>query len=171
MNYYISDTHLGHANVIRFQNRPFKDVEEMDKTIIDNWNSVVTDEDDVWILGDLIYKAKDPIVYLKQLKGKKHLIVGNHDKFARNNVFRKYFVSIDDYKEVVDDNTRIIMFHYPIAEWNGYFRNSVHLFGHIHNSKNEAYDTMKQRKNCYNVGADCLGFFPRTLKQIIDMNQ
>ncbi len=47
MNYYIADTHFGHNNILRLSNRPFNTVEEMDKVIIDNWNSRVTDNDDV----------------------------------------------------------------------------------------------------------------------------
>ena len=75
MNYYISDLHLGHSNILRLSNRPFKNIDEMDKKIIENWNSVVTNNDDVYILGDVIYKSiNDPEGYLKQLKGKMHII-------------------------------------------------------------------------------------------------
>ncbi len=74
----IADTHIDHDNIRRLSNRPFNTVEEMDKTIISNWNSRVTDNDDVYILGDFSYKSKAPIVYLKQLNGRKYLIVGNH---------------------------------------------------------------------------------------------
>ena len=58
------------------------------------------------------------------------------------------------------------MFHYPIAEWNGFYRNSVLLFGHIHNNENETCKIMRNIKNCYNVGTDVLGYTPRTLKDI-----
>lgn len=51
MNYFISDLHLGHKNVLKFDNRPFINIEEHDKTIIDNWNSKVNDNDDVYVLG------------------------------------------------------------------------------------------------------------------------
>ena len=53
MNYFISDLHLGHKNVLKFDNRPFINIEEHDKTIIDNWNSKVNDNDDVYVLGDI----------------------------------------------------------------------------------------------------------------------
>lgn len=170
MNYYIADEHFGHANIIHHSHRPFSSVEEMDKTLIDNWNSVVTDDDDVWIVGDLMYKTDNPKKYLEALKGKKHLIVGNHDKYIKNPGYRKYFVSIDDYKRIQDGKYQVVLFHYPIAEWDGYYNKHVdviHLFGHIHNNENEACKTMKERRNCYNVGSDLLGFTPRTLEQII----
>ena len=57
MNYYIADLHLGHANIIRLSNRPYKDVDEMDNDLINRWNSVITDTDDVYIIGDLIFKT------------------------------------------------------------------------------------------------------------------
>ena len=95
MNYYIADTHFGHDNIRRLSNRPFDSVEEMDKTIIENWNSKIADSDDVYILGDFSYKSKDPIEYLKKLNGRKHLIIGNHDnKLLRNQFCKKYFVEM-----------------------------------------------------------------------------
>ena len=75
MNYYISDLHLGHANVLKFDNRPFRDINHMWITIRDNWNSVVTPQDTVYILGDFCWgKAPDWPGYLDQLQGQKVLI-------------------------------------------------------------------------------------------------
>ena len=173
--YYISDLHLGQENIIYMSHRPFSSVEEMDKTLIENWNSVVNDDDHVYILGDLIYRAPDVEKYLKQLKGHLHLIRGNHDRcITNNNRCRKYFDSIDDYLEIVDNGEHVVLFHYPIAEWNGYFRKtnpSIHLYGHIHNNKNRTSDIMDTTPNCYNVGADILGFTPRTLNEIKKMKK
>lgn len=90
MNYYIADTHFGHDNIRRLSNRPFETIEEMDRTIIDNWNSRVTDNDDVYILGDFSYKSEDSVLYLKKVKGRKHLIIGNHDeKLLKNHESKK----------------------------------------------------------------------------------
>lgn len=167
--YYIADMHLGHENIIRLSNRPFDSVEEMDKVLIDNYNSVVTDEDDVYFLGDVSFKGKDPVAYLKQMKGKKHLIVGNHDgAILKNPAARKMFEEISDYKDISDNGRRVILFHYPIAEWNGYFRNSYHIYGHIHNNdKNEVWAYMSKLKNCFNAGVDLTEFMPRTLDWFI----
>ena len=75
MNYYISDLHFDHKNVIKFDNRPFSDVEEMNQALINNWNSVVQNNDTVYILGDFCWgKADRWMEILKQLKGQKVLI-------------------------------------------------------------------------------------------------
>ena len=83
MNYFISDLHLGHANCLRFDNRPFNSIEEQDETIIKNWNDKVTDNDDVYILGDISwYNPTKTAEIFSQLKGRLHLIRGNHDKIS-----------------------------------------------------------------------------------------
>ena len=169
MNYYIADTHFGHDNIRRLSNRPFSTVEEMDKTIIDNWNSVVTDEDDVYILGDFTFKGENPESYLVKLKGRKHLIIGNHDNvILRNRNCRNYFVEIVDMKMIYDGKTQICLCHYPLVEWNGYYRNVLHFYGHVHNTyHNETTRYARDMKNAYNVGVDVIGFKPCTLNEII----
>jgi calcineurin-like phosphoesterase family protein len=52
-NFYIADLHFGHWNIVRYDNRPFESIEEMDNALIRNWNNVVSDEDTVYILGDI----------------------------------------------------------------------------------------------------------------------
>ena len=73
MNYYISDLHLLHENVIRFDNRPFDSIAQMQETIVNNWNSKVTNGDTVYILGDVSMRGKkeDLISLVATLKGKK----------------------------------------------------------------------------------------------------
>lgn len=174
MNYYISDTHFGHYNIIRLCSRPFSSVEEMDETIINNWNNVVKDTDTVYIGGDFCYKSgKDPVEYLKRLNGHKHLLAGNHDKLVlKSPAARKYFESIKDIMNIMDEDKRIVLCHYPMVEWDGFFRDTIHLYGHIHNNtSNNTYNIVKNIPNCYNIGADVLGFTPRTLKEIIEINK
>lgn len=84
MKFYIADTHFGHESVINMCKRPFSSIEEMDETLIVNWNSVVSPNDEIYILGDFIFKSElTPQYYLDQLKGKKHLILGNHEKWRK----------------------------------------------------------------------------------------
>lgn len=104
MVYYTADLHLGHANVIRFDKRPFASVEEMDQTLIENWNSRVTDRDKVYIVGDLIYRSEKPAEwYLEKLRGIKYLVIGNHDKaILENESARCYFEAIDKMMHITD---------------------------------------------------------------------
>ena len=89
MNRYISDLHLGHANVIRFDNRPFENLEDMHKKIITNWNEVTDKDDTVFILGDFCWETEQGWEkYLKELSGKKVLIQGNHDIKSPNKNIR-----------------------------------------------------------------------------------
>ena len=118
--FFTADLHFGHANVIKFCARPFADVQEMDAALIANWNKRVGDDDDVWILGDFTFKrleiAKD---YLQQLQGRKHLIIGNHDYFARKHPdeLSDVLVEITPYKELkleLSGHTAVLM-HLPAA--------------------------------------------------------
>lgn len=170
MNFYIADTHFGHHNILWLSNRPFDTIEQMNNKIIDNWNKKVTDNDDVYILGDFSYKGDNPVDILKKLKGKKHLIVGNHDsKLLKNIDFRNQFVEITNMKTVNDNGVCIVCCHYPMVEWDGYYRSTLHFYGHIHNNVgNETFKYISKVKNAYNVGVDIIGFEPRTLREIVN---
>ena len=80
MNYYISDLHIHHKNVIRFDNRPFADTDLMNAVLVNNWNERVTEDDHVYVLGDAFWKnEEESLKILKELKGHLHLVRGNHD--------------------------------------------------------------------------------------------
>lgn len=159
MNYYLSDTHFGHFNCIRLCNRPFKSVDEMDNAMIENWNRKVTDKDTVYFLGDFSWYDKQKTEsIIKQLNGKKIFILGNHDRSVNENLQ----LTVKKYLEIEDEGKKVILFHYPILEWNGFYRDSIHLYGHVHNS-----NKILKIKNAYNVSADVLDFEPKTLKEII----
>lgn len=159
-NFVTSDLHFGHKNIIKYENRPFQNIEEMDMTIIDIWNNTVSKEDTVYILGDFSwYKGEKTNLILKQLKGNKILIKGNHDKnFLKDIKFDKsLFQEICDYKEIKINKTKIIMCHYPIIDWNGKNNGSIHLYGHVHTKANkdtEYMKTLEKEYNCINVGID-----------------
>ncbi|MCD8300639.1 MAG: metallophosphoesterase family protein [Clostridiales bacterium] len=110
----------------------------MDRVLIDNWNRKVRPEDEVYILGDVTMKgAEFATEKLLQLNGTLYLVKGNHDRFADSPVFdTSLFEWIRDYYELEYKNERFILFHYPIEEWNHYFRHSYHLHGHQHNHMN-----------------------------------
>ncbi len=174
MKYYISDLHIGHTNVIRYDNRPFENVEEMNKMLVRNWNSVINSTDEVYVLGDFAWKNALGVEVLKQLKGRKFLIKGNHDKI--NEKMEKYFEWIKDYAVIYDKQTKVVLFHYPIANWDGQYRGSVHLYGHIHNTRDHyilekcriIYRKADIPFECYNVGCmmPYINYTPRTLEEI-----
>lgn len=144
MRYYISDNHFFHKGVIeRMENRPFNSLEEMHDYMIKQWNSRVKRGDEVVILGDFSFgNTEQTLDILRQLKGKKYLIVGNHDKWLKkyDNEKHHYFRLIAPYHEMNDNKRKVILSHYPIFCYNGQFRNKDGKFttwmlhGHIHNS-------------------------------------
>lgn len=79
MQFFTSDSHLGHGRAISFGDRPFKDLDDMHAALLANWNSVVTDDDVVWHLGDVAWNAQ-AWELVRQLKGNIRLVPGNHDK-------------------------------------------------------------------------------------------
>ena len=170
--YYISDLHFSHEKIIKFCNRPYKTIEEMDEDIINKWNSIVTPNDVVRILGDIaLPKSKDDvekaIKLVKRLNGKKSLIIGNHDtELLEEERFRQLFSSIKHYDKVTDNGRNVILSHYPIEEWDGFYKGYIHLYGHIHNNN----VNLKKLDNRYNVSLEVLDYKPKTLDEIISEN-
>lgn len=173
MIFYTADLHLSHEAIIRYCNRPFETVEEMNETIVRNWNAVVRKPDDVYIIGDVLFKLKESSpLYLDRLNGIKHLIRGNHDvQNLKKERFAEQFASIDDYLVIRDQQRKVVLFHYPIVEWEGYFDGAYHMYGHIHNSDNKANQIMKDIPNAFNAGLDLNDFTPQPLSQLIERNK
>lgn len=173
MNLYISDIHFGHRNVIQFDHRPFPDVDSMDRHLIFWWNSRVSKDDEVYIIGDFCYRSeKSPDWYLRQLKGHKHLIIGNHDKITVEckNAY-KYLESMDKMMHVTDGDKQICLCHYPLAEWYKSRHGSWHIHGHIHAAKDETYEFMKSRNNALNAAACINNYTPASFNELIQNNE
>lgn len=174
--FYIADWHWNHANVIAYDNRPFKTVEEMNVALIERWNNAVSKDDTVYILGDMFWcKDDQAIEVLDQLNGHKILVCGNHD--SDSSKFLNKFDKVADYLEIKDEGRHVVLCHYPIPCFKNHFKGWYHLYGHVHNSfeanmmEHQKY-LMKELYlkpcNMFNVGAmmeymDCT---PRTLSQI-----
>lgn len=173
--YYIADPHYGHANIIRLSNRPFATVYEMDRTMIENWNSRVLSNDDiVYIAGDFAFKsANNPAGILDKLNGRKVLIKGNHDgRNLKDPAFRRHFEEICDRKTINDNGRMVVIDHFPLIEWDGFFRGTYLVYGHIHNNtSNFAYKCMKELDNALNAGVDINNFMPVTLDELIVNNK
>ena len=175
-NFYIADCHFDHEAILYFDNRPYATIEEHDEALINNWNSVVTNEDTVYILGDFHWGTEnDWIEVLEQLNGNKVLIRGNHDITPSKS--RKYFQDVKDYKEIDDNGRKVVLCHYPMPYFKNHYYGWYHLYGHVHNSfehgmaEHQKY-LMEQLYdmpcNMYNVGAMHIGYTPRTLDEIIN---
>ncbi len=147
MRYYISDLHFYHLSLNnRMDKRGFADAGEMNAYMIRQWNSKVSEKDEVVILGDLSI-AKGPATneIVRQLKGKLCLIEGNHDRFLQDKAFdRDRFEWILPYAELYDNKRKVILSHYPVFCYNGQFlkrRNGADktymLYGHVHNTADE----------------------------------
>ena len=178
--------HYGHANVIGFCDRPFADVREMNRALIKNWNLVVTSDDEAWVLGDCFLKIgwQEAYKIMKQLNGKKYLVMGNHDKFTR----QKYLDI--GFAEVYNKNTtfyyeghHFLLSHYPYAsspeevkhaEENGYRlryqdrryedKGSWLLHGHVH-------EKFKKIRRMINVGVDVWDFTPVSIDELISLTK
>ena len=161
-----SDLHFGHANIMKFcpETRKFADVEDMNQSMIREWNAKVSPEDKVYILGDFAFlPTNKAVAILNQLNGEKILIEGNHDrKLLKDPVFRRCFKEIHVYLDTVRYNKQpVIMFHYPIAEWDRMHHGAIHLFGHVHGGVSglEAY-------RARDVGMDATGNVVTLLEDI-----
>ena len=174
--FYISDLHIGHKNILKFDQRPFFDLEDMKQTIINNWNSVVSPHDDVYILGDMFWNNDEAADVLSKLKGHLYLIKGNHDR--ENAEIRMWFDWIKNYAEIHDNGRNVVLCHYPIAHWHNADHGTIHLYGHIHSGRHsrpfEEYVKMMKKRDtpyyCYNVGCmmPYMDYTPRTLDEIIN---
>lgn len=134
--FYTSDLHFGHKNILKFnpETRPFSSIEEMEEGIIKTWNETVGAEDTIYILGDFsFYNLTKTVPIICRLSGKKVLIAGNHDKkLLQNSIFQNCFSSVHDYLEVKVQDHYMMMFHFPIWEWNKIHHGAIHLHGHVH---------------------------------------
>lgn len=157
-----SDTHFGHKNVLKFDNSPFFTIEEQDNAIVENWNSVVGPNDEVFHLGDF---ALSSVSYAEnifnRLNGKIYLIKGNHEKTALDRRLRSRFQFVRDYFELKDNKETFCLFHYPIHEWNKCHHGAYMLHGHTH-----GHDTYSEDYKRLNMGIMLHNFFPLSLDEI-----
>ena len=177
--YFTSDNHFFHQKILEYCNRPFSSIEEMNTELIKRYNSVVKNNDTVYFLGDFAFtkNVDDIINILKQLKGKKHFICGNHDKIMLDDNIRKQFVSFTEsnIKEIlieqkypptnlgINHKQFITLCHYPMLSWNKAHYGSWNLFGHEHGNLKQ-YENNQQ----LDVGVDCWVYYPLSFEDIRD---
>lgn len=168
--FFTADIHFGHANIIKYSHRPFKDTTEMNEEIVRRWNEKVSPDDEVYILGDISFMSTlETKALIRRLNGKKYLIMGNHDKkLVKDIELRSLFVWIKDYATINYGNKFFVLFHYPMLSWDQKSHQSIHLYGHVHNG--EEYREMLLRScgsNCLNVGLDVNDYEPIEINEII----
>lgn len=154
--WFTSDTHFYHKNILNFcpNTRTGSDYLEMTETIVENWNRDVKVGDRVYILGDVSFgNAADTKNVLRRLNGHIHLIYGNHDRVIQSNYdIRMCFASVDNYKEIKIGHQKVVMFHFPMLEWNGMHHGAFALFGHVHGSMDNHPEILPWRN--MDVGID-----------------
>lgn len=162
-----ADLHFGHTNILKFspQTRPFRDVDHMNESLITEWNSQVRDEDTVYILGDVAFcSVEKACMYIKQLRGHKILIEGNHDrKLVQNSGARNLFDEIHIYHTIKHAGHRVCMFHFPIAEWDQCHRGSLHIHGHSHGNYRGG-----DGRRMMDVGVDATGNVVTRLDDVVE---
>lgn len=182
--FFTSDLHIGHSNVIKFDEIPFKDINEMHSELINRWNSVVGEDDIVFNLGDLFYKTEPKTAkwFVSQLKGKIYHIMGNHDKM-------RDMVALGRFEKIFGDSTGlggatiqvqdpdanrgyqdIVMCHYPILSWNKSHYGAWHIHGHCHQSitKNPEMDWYYKRK-VIDAGSNGWNYRPISYQEVKDI--
>lgn len=163
-NWIISDTHFGHGNIIELGKRPFEHVEEMNNAMIDAWNDKVGRDDFVIHLGDFGWRNTDyNLEIMSRLRfGKLVLVCGNHDSSRSLTAYHKLGVQIQDYLEVKTPRFggKLCCFHYPIHEWNGFFRGAIHAHGHTHSA---VYSEVPGR---YNLCVEAIGYAPKLITDL-----
>jgi calcineurin-like phosphoesterase family protein len=157
MIYFISDPHFFHSNIIKYCKRPFNSASHMNEALIANWNKRVQPDDHIYCLGDFGFGDRDELQgVIDRLQGRKHLILGNHDKDVRKTQGWEW---IREYHELTIDGDFFILFHYAPRVWNKSHHGSIALFGHSHG-------TMPGNSQSLDVGVDCWDYAPVSVSQI-----
>lgn len=180
--WFVSDLHFGHKNILRFCNRPWNTTEEMDEALINNWNSVIKDNDIVFNLGDFAFapnsKWKE---ILGKLKGKHYLVLGNHciTRWPGDKIM-ELFESVQHQMLLkIDNKYKVILNHYPFLCYAGTYRKPedcvIQLHGHVHEypgATGKDIERLRYRfPYQYDVGVDNNNYTPVSWDKIKDIIQ
>lgn len=163
--FFTSDLHVGHANVIRYSKRPFKDVDEMDAELVRRWNSVVQPEDHVYVVGDFaLCHPRRALEVRRQLRGTIYLVLGNHDKGVKAETYD--FAWVKDYyvykHPLLDGNKQnIVLFHYAMRVWDKAHHGAWAIYGHSHGSLPDDPNALS-----LDIGVDNWDYTPVSFEQI-----
>ena len=157
-HYILGDLHFSHLNIIKYCDRPYQSIDEMNQGLINKWNEVVTDKDTVYVLGDVCMKKKE-LYHLDYMNGRKILVLGNHDIFEAKE-YLKYFDDVRGY--IVKDN--IILSHIPVhrSELDRFTGNI-----HAHTHEKRVLFNNKIDPKYYCVSVEQIGYKPILLEEVI----
>lgn len=156
--FFTADTHFADHRTINIHRRPFSSVSEMDEALVQAWNAVVGQNDEVWHLGDVARRPSDVPALLAQLNGTKHLVRGNNDPVVTGDAAG--WASVQDYAELTADGHLLVLCHYPFRSWNGQHRRAHNLHGHSHGK-------LKPLLRQHDVGVDARGYRPVALADLL----
>lgn len=170
MIWFTSDTHFGHDNVLEFSDRPWRSMNAMIRDIVANINARVAPNDELYILGDYSFKmtAADASELRKKILCKKvHLVPGNHDKDWTQPAVAGTFIVEPPICVLKVDGLKMVLSHFPLADWQSMSHGSWHLHGHIHSS-GDGYNLMNLEQGIlrYDVGIDANGHAPVSLDDL-----
>ena len=171
MIYLTSDTHFGHKNIIKYVNRPFETVEEMDQTILDNINKTVDRNDELYILGDFSMwgKYNKRASYRDAINCKNvYLVLGNHDSHLIANGKQSPFAFEKDYLELEFKGTKFCLSHYPFLSWHYRELGAIMCHGHIHSNGRSNEINQWQQIRRFDVGVDANKYTPVSMDYIFE---
>ena len=151
--FFIADTHFGDERILRYENRPFASVEEMDAQIVRNWNERVKDDDTVYLLGDVGNES-----FIKNLSGRKFLVKGNHDTQSNEHYRRVGFLEVYDMPVIFEGFW--ILSHEPLYVCKN--MPYANIFGHVH--ANPIYKDFSEQSFCASV--ERIGYVPVSFVEI-----
>lgn len=171
--FFTSDEHYGHRSIIKFCNRPFADISEMQEKLIENHNKVVGKGDLVYHLGDMFWRTttvKDALDIRYRLNGNHYYILGNHEELLESAKYLyESFVWVKSAENIHPTGyPNIYLHHYACRVWNGSHRNSWHLYGHSHAMLPEANPTgtMDESPLSFDVGVDAQNYTPISIEDV-----
>lgn len=171
-----SDTHFFHKNILKYCDRPFNSIEEMNTAIINKWNLKVGSNDEIYHLGDFAFGGIEKILsILEILNGRIRIVPGNHDtkliKYWKNlntqERTQKSFELLPPIYTLNIGTKAIILSHYPIESWAWKESGSIHLHGHSHGNTSHGVARIPNR---YDVGIDVYGDIIELTEDLSNLN-
>lgn len=156
-----SDMHLGHNKILKYDKRPFENIQKHDALIINNYNKLVQPEDDFYYLGDFSFNDKHTEGYLQQLQGNKYFIRGNHDRKQTIKLYEKYGIYLGDMYSGLIDDTYFVLCHYAMRVWNKSHKGAIHLYGHSHGNLPDLKDSLSM-----DVGIMNNNYYPFSIREV-----